>query len=107
MSSRNLFLPCFIEISVLNANSVDPDQMPPHSVASDQGLHSLPMSLSGEARLKWVKALSRFVADNILILIFLFFRENKTCLADDSYEMSNLIFSENKKKIYISKCDLL
>ena len=24
--------------------------------------------------------------------------ENKTCLADDSYEMSSLIFSEKKKK---------
>ena len=33
-----------IETSVLNANSVDPDQMP-HSAASDLGLHCLPMSL--------------------------------------------------------------
>ena len=35
---------CFIEIPVFNANSVDLDQMP-HSVASDLGLHCLPMSL--------------------------------------------------------------
>ena len=39
-----LLLPCFIEISVLNANSVNSDQMP-HSVASDLGLHCLPMPL--------------------------------------------------------------
>ena len=44
-----LLSPCFIEILVFNANSVDPDQTPrsatPRSVASDLGLHSLPMSL--------------------------------------------------------------
>ena len=38
----------------LNANSVDPDQTP-RSVASDLGLHCLPMSLLWNARLKWVK----------------------------------------------------
>ena len=43
-----------IEIHVLNANSVDPDQMP-HSVASDLGLHCLPMSLLWDTRHKWVK----------------------------------------------------
>ena len=32
----------FIEIPVLNANSVDPDQIP-HSAASDLGLHCLPI----------------------------------------------------------------
>ena len=32
-----LLLPCFMEIPVLNANSVDPDQRL-HSVASDLGL---------------------------------------------------------------------
>ena len=41
-------LPCFIEILVFNANSVD-------SVASDLGLHCLPMSFLWEARLEWVK----------------------------------------------------
>ena len=40
-------------MSVLNANSVYPDQMP-RSVASDLGLHCLPMSLLWDARLKWV-----------------------------------------------------
>ena len=34
-----------------------PDQMP-HSVASDLGLHCLPMSPLRDARLKWVKFLS-------------------------------------------------
>ena len=58
------------------ANSGDPDQMP-HSVASDLGLHCLPIILLGVSRLQWVKALTKFVAD-ILKLILLFFRENKT-----------------------------
>ena len=48
-----LLISCFVEISILNANSVDPDQMP-HSAASDLGLHCLPMSLLWDARLKWV-----------------------------------------------------
>ena len=50
-----LLLPCFIEITVFYANSVDPDQLP-HSVVSDQGLHCLPMSLLWDARLKWVNS---------------------------------------------------
>ena len=41
-------------IPVLNANSVDPDQMP-HSVASDLGLHCLLMSYLWDARVKLVK----------------------------------------------------
>ena len=44
---------CFIEIPVANANSVDPDQMP-HSVASDLGLHCLPITLLRISRLNWV-----------------------------------------------------
>ena len=39
---------------VINANSVDPDQMP-HSAASDLGLYCLPMSHLWDARPKWVK----------------------------------------------------
>ena len=39
-----LLLPCFVEISVFNANSVDLHQMP-HSVASDLSLHCLPMHI--------------------------------------------------------------
>ena len=38
-------LPCFIDIPVFDANSLDPDEMP-HSAVSDLGLHCLPMSLS-------------------------------------------------------------
>ena len=38
----------------LFANSGDFDQTP-HSVASDLGLHCLPMALLGVSRLQWVK----------------------------------------------------
>ena len=37
-----LLLLCFIEIPVVNSNSVDPDQTP-RSAASDLGLHCLPV----------------------------------------------------------------
>ena len=43
-----------MEIPVLTANSVNPDQTP-HSAGSDLGLHCLLMSLSRDARHKWVK----------------------------------------------------
>ena len=36
-----LLLPCFLEIPVFNANSVDSDQTQ-HDAASDLGLHCLP-----------------------------------------------------------------
>ena len=49
-----LLLLYFIEISEFNANSVDPDQTP-RSVASDLGLHCLPMSILWDARQKWVR----------------------------------------------------
>ena len=42
-----------MEIPAYNANSVDPNQMP-HSVASDMGLHCLPITLFRGSRLKWV-----------------------------------------------------
>ena len=51
-----LLLPCFIKIPIFNANSVDPDQMP-CSVASDLGLHCLPV-LVLEVRHKWVTVFS-------------------------------------------------
>ena len=38
----------------LFANSGDPDQTP-RSVASDQGLYCLPITLLGISRLQWVK----------------------------------------------------
>ena len=49
-----LLLPCVKEIPVVYTNRVDPDQTP-RSVASDLGLHCLPISLLWDARLKWVK----------------------------------------------------
>ena len=45
---------CFIEILVINTNSVDPDQMP-HSLASDLGLHCWPITISRVSQLKLVK----------------------------------------------------
>ena len=39
---------------LINANSVDADQMP-HSAASDLGLHCLPMSHLWDIKHKWVK----------------------------------------------------
>ena len=48
-----LLLPCFIAKSMLNANSGDPDQTP-RSVASDLGLHCLPISILYDARHKCV-----------------------------------------------------
>ena len=48
-----LFLPCLIEISVFKANNVDPDQTP-RTMASDLGLHVLPMSHLRDARNEWV-----------------------------------------------------
>ena len=53
VSGYFLLLQYYIEIPVLNANSVDPDQTP-HSATSDLGLHCLPMSLLWDARHKWV-----------------------------------------------------
>ena len=38
----------------LFANSGDPDQMP-YFVASDLGMHCLPITLFGVFRLKWIK----------------------------------------------------
>ena len=52
MSDLFLLLPCFIEIPVLNANSVDPDRTL-RCAASDLGPLCLPMSLLWDARHKW------------------------------------------------------
>ena len=45
---------CFIEMPVIKANSIDPDQMP-HSAASDLSPLGLQMSHLWDARHKWVK----------------------------------------------------
>ena len=56
VSGYFLFLLCFTEIPVFNANSIDTNQMP-HSVASDLGLYCLPITLLVVSRPKWVKEL--------------------------------------------------
>ena len=48
-----LLLLCLIEIALVNANSVDPDQMP-HSLASYLDLYCLTITILGVSRLKWV-----------------------------------------------------
>ena len=58
----------------LFANSGDPDQMP-HSVASDLGLLSLPITL-WVSRLKWVNTSTTIAADDILFILF-HFSENR------------------------------
>ena len=49
-----LLLPCFLEIPVLNANSLDPDQMS-RSAASALGLHCLQMSQMGHIGINGLK----------------------------------------------------
>ena len=57
-------------MSVFNANSVDPEQIPQYA-ASDLGVHCLPMSILWDARHRWVKVLIKIAADDI----FIFFAE--------------------------------
>ena len=57
-------LPCFIEMSVINATSVDP-----RSAASDLGLHYLPMSHLWYARHKWVNTDDTVVYDGWFELV--------------------------------------
>ena len=52
-----LLLPCFIEISVINANGVDLDQPP----RSDLGLHRLPTPFYGKLGINWLKKGKRIV----------------------------------------------
>ena len=59
-------LPCFIEIAISSANSVDPDQTP-RSAASDLGLHCLSMSHLLDAEHKLVKYRINVQALNISI----------------------------------------
>ena len=44
LNSQYYYKLCSVEISEMNANIVDPDQMP-RSTVSDLGLHNLPISL--------------------------------------------------------------
>ena len=121
VSSWFLLLLCFIEIPVINANSVDPDQML-HSAASDLGWHCLLVIVLGVSIIKWVnfniavilriwklKAPITIAAEDISKIFFLIFKENKSwyfiwivcqivCLADNSHEISRLVFFEKLKK---------
>ena len=58
----------------LFAYSRDPDQTP-RSVASDLGLHCLPITLLGVSRLQWVKELRIILAVDILFFIIIFQRK--------------------------------
>ena len=49
VSGQFLLLLCFIEIPVINMNSLDPDQK---SHAADLGLHCLPITLLGVFKTK-------------------------------------------------------
>ena len=53
MSCWFLLVLCFIEIPIINANSIDPDHTP-RFAASDLGLHCLPVTILGVSRLKWL-----------------------------------------------------
>ena len=67
-------LTMFIEIHVLNANSVNLDQTP-RSAESDQSLHCLPMSLLWDARHKWVNintVSDQSVGNELMTCFFLF-----------------------------------
>ena len=58
----------------LFANSGDPDQMP-HSVASDLGLHCLPITLLQVSQLQWINTLIITAASNSLNFYFIFQRK--------------------------------
>ena len=81
-----LLLPCFIEITVFNANRVDPDQTP-RSAASDLGLHCLPMSILCDASLTWLKASGW----NILRKC----GKRRHCFADRKWHIYILLFCRN------------
>ena len=61
-----LFLPCFIEIPVFKANSIDSIQTP-QSAASNRGLHGLPTSLLWQSTLRWTCAVKTVATSNILL----------------------------------------
>ena len=88
MSGQFLLFPRFIEILVLNANSVDQDQML-HSAVSDLGPLCLPVFPLLDARHKWVncevqhicittlKMSSKIVPDVSLNFLKIFFKDDR------------------------------
>ena len=98
-----LSLLCFIEIPVFNANSVDPDQMQ-HSVASDLGLHCLPITLLGVSRLKWVKIATKLWHQQ-LMPFWIGWKSTYTCLAVKDWGIWHRIISckqQDKRYYYMS-----
>ena len=69
-SSYFILLPCSTVIPVVNANSVDPDQMP-SSAVSDPGPHCLPISILRDTMRKWVKEKQTCIYDRNKKGIFL------------------------------------
>ena len=58
---------CFIEIPVINANSVDPDQTP-RPAASDLGLYCFPVPILWGARHKWFGR-SDYIKNGLISLV--------------------------------------
>ena len=83
-----LVLSCFTEISVFNANSVDPNQMP-CCAASDLDLHCLPMSPLWDIRHKRVNFVLNF--------------QRKYALKFHVNCPSSRQFTENAKSYFLSK----
>ena len=69
VSNFFLLLPCFIEIPVLNANNVNPDQKS-CSVASDLGLHYLQMFSLWDARHKWAKGRDTLRRFSVVVIYY-------------------------------------
>ena len=90
MSGWFLLLPCFVRISELITNSVDPDQMA-HSAASDLSLHCLPMSLLLDARHKWVKVCCYYIVILSVIVKTSFSLESGTqCIS--AFALNGILF---------------
>ena len=80
-------IPCFIEIPLFNANSVDPNQTP-RSAASDLGLHCLPMSILWDDRHKWGNTTTAYNNGN-----------NADININDSNSNNNFSFDYNSNNI--------
>ena len=81
----------------MEANGVDPDQSP-RSAVSEMGLHSVPISLKRDARLKWVKfqnrilnlfRLKKMMFHNKCVFFFVFFSLTRKCLLK-SYDQNSV-----------------
>ena len=89
-----LLLPCFIEMFVFNANSVDPDQTP-----SYLGLHGLSLSFLWDARLKWVKT-DRAMQQTSLVSLCVDFQTFSNALKN--YNLFNVWYSITQLAFYVN-----